>query len=70
MKGFLIGTIALVALQVLVTTNGPDVAGGLLGWANDGIRRLADPNTPGLPRRKTSTTAPAPSATKPAGTAA
>ena len=67
MRGFLVGTFALIALQVFTTKQGADAAGGLLGIVQHGLEANGDPHKAGLPSRggSTSSAAPAPSPSDP-----
>lgn len=64
--GFIVGALALIALEVVVQPVASSRVGGLLGWLGDAARRLVDPTLPAISDHragKTSAPAPAPAAT-------
>ena len=44
MRGFLLGSLALIALQVVVSGRGPDRAAGLLDWSGKALQRALSPD--------------------------
>jgi hypothetical protein len=55
-RGFLVGSLLLIALEVFVTGAGPDKAAGLLGWSADAFDRVLSPDSPGIHQAKTRST--------------
>lgn len=72
MRGFLVGSLILIAVEVFLTGTGPDKASGLIGWSADVFNKVLSPDHPGIPQVKTAattTTAPSSATTVPgAGT--
>lgn len=63
-RGFLVGILALITLEVVVQPIASTRVGGLFGWLGDAARRLVDPSLPAIADHRASTTAaPAPAAT-------
>lgn len=63
-RGFLIGILALITLEVVVQPTASTRVGGLFGWLGDAARRLVDPTLPAIAdHRASSAPAPAPSTT-------
>lgn len=56
MRGFILGSFALIALEVFVTGSGPDKASGLLGWSASALERLLSPDVPGIHQAKAKAT--------------
>lgn len=52
MRGFIVGSLILIALEVFVTGSGPDKASGLLGWSATALDDLLSPDKPGIPQVK------------------
>lgn len=47
-RGFLIGILALITLEVVVQPTASTRVGGLFGWLGDAARRLVDPTLPAI----------------------
>lgn len=65
MRGFIVGSLALIALQVLVSGQGPDRAAGLLGWTSKALEKALSPDVAAIPQTKTATANAAPKTTTP-----
>lgn len=48
-RGLALGVLALLALQVLTDSRGPEAGAAGLGWLVSGFRRLIDPAVAGIP---------------------
>lgn len=59
MRGFLIGTLALIALEVGVTGKGPEAAQVGAGWFNSVLQRLLSADVAGVPQRRAPSAGPA-----------
>lgn len=73
MRGFVVGSLVLIALEVFVTGSGPDKASGLLGWSASALERVLSPDVPGIHQAKSagsgqSSTSSAPSTVPGSGT--
>lgn len=55
MRGFVIGSIALVALSVAVQPTSANATRQGASWLVSGLRRLLSPDIAGVPQRKTAT---------------
>lgn len=56
MRGFVIGSIALIAVYVAVQPTSAKAAQQGGAWFVSGLRRLLSPDVAGVPQRKTATT--------------
>ena len=52
MRGFLVGTLTLIALGVLVDQGPSSRLSGAAGWAEKATRRLLSPDVAGIPDRR------------------
>lgn len=59
-QGILAGGLALIALQVLGTSQGTVQGGKLLEWAATGVRKLLSPEVAAIPYVRPPATSPAP----------
>jgi hypothetical protein len=64
------GVLTLIALQVFLSSKGPDAAGSMLGWARTGMDKLISPKVAAVPRtgktKKAAAPQPAPAPGNPA----
>lgn len=68
MRGFVVGVLSLIALQVFSADGGPEAGGRLLGWVNTGLQKALSGNVALIPTAQTAPAAtPAPTGPTPAG---
>jgi hypothetical protein len=48
-RGFLVGSLALIVLEVFLSGQGPTEAGGLIGWTSTALADFLSPDHPGVP---------------------
>lgn len=56
MRGFLAGTLLLIAAEVFLTNKGADAAGGLIGWSADLFERVLSSDVAAIPQVATKAT--------------
>jgi hypothetical protein len=65
-RGFAVGVLSLIALQVFSSSGGPEAGGKLVGWINTGLKKALSGEVALIPTAKTAPAA-APAPSTPAG---